>query len=345
MSMDVLVEKKLDEETNHAWHTLTVSQTFEKLKSSPSGLAVTEAERRLTEFGPNELQASGRISPWSILLEQFKNVLIVILLFATALSAFLGHGVEAIAIIVIVLFAVILGFVQEFRAERAIEALREMAAPNATVIRDGRERRTSARELVPGDLILLATGDKVPADVRLAEAVNLKTVEAPLTGESIPVQKHARLLKDEQLSTGDRKNLAYAGTVVSYGRGRAVVFATGMSTEFGKIARMLENVETAKTPLQQNLNRVGKTLARVSIVVVIIIVALGMFRGQPFVEMLIFGVALAVAVVPEALPAVVTISLCPRRQEDGQTQRARASTARGRNTWKTSVSVLTRQGR
>ena len=162
MSMDVLVEKKLDAETNHAWHTLTVSQTFEKLKSSPSGLAVTEAERRLTEFGPNELQASGRISPWSILLEQFKNVLIVILLFATALSAFLGHGVEAIAIIVIVLCAVILGFVQEFRAERAIEALREIAAPNATVIRDGRERRTSAREFVPGDLILLATGDKVP---------------------------------------------------------------------------------------------------------------------------------------------------------------------------------------
>ena len=150
---------------------------------------------------------------------------------------------------------------------------------------------------------------RYPADVRLAEAVNLKTVEAPLTGESTPVQKHARLLKDEQLSTGDRKNLAYAGTVVSYGRGRAVVFATGMSTEFGKIARMLENVDTPKTPLQHNLNKVGKTLARVSIGVVLVIVALGLFRGQPFVEMLIFGVALAVAVVPEALPAVVTISL------------------------------------
>ena len=167
MSVDVLPEKNIDAQTAQPWHTLTVSETFEKLKSSARGLTVAEAARRLTEFGPNELQAAGRISPWTILLEQFKNVLIIILLFATALSAFLGHGVEAIAITVIVLFAVILGFVQEYRAERAIEALREMAAPTATVIRDGRERRIHARELVPGDLILLATGDKVPADARL----------------------------------------------------------------------------------------------------------------------------------------------------------------------------------
>jgi P-type Ca2+ transporter type 2C len=199
--------------------------------------------------------------------------------------------------------------VQEYRAERAIEALREMAAPAATVIREGRERRVPARELVPGDLILLATGDKVPADVRLIEAVNLQTVEAALTGESAPVEKHTRPLEDERLPTGDRKNMAYAGTAVTYGRGRAVVVATGMATEFGKIARMLEAVETSKTPLQENLDRVGHALARAAVVVVIIIVAPGLFRGQPFIEMFIFGVALAVAVVPEALPAVVTISL------------------------------------
>ena len=309
MSMDVLPEKNLDTESPRRWHTLTVDQTVEKLQSSARGLTVAEAARRLNEFGPNELQAAGRISPWTILLEQFKNVLIIILLLATALSAFLGHGVEAIAITVIVLFAVILGFVQEYRAERAIEALREMAAPTATVVRDGRERRINALELVPGDLILLATGDKVPADVRLVEAVNLQTIEAPLTGESAAVQKHVRPLEDERLPAGDRKNLAYAGTVVTYGRGRAVVFATGMATEFGKIAKMLESVDTATTPLQKNLDKVGKTLARVSIGVVAIIVTLGLFRGQPFVDMLIFGVALAVAVVPEALPAVVTISL------------------------------------
>ena len=309
MLVDVLPEKNVEAQLAQQWHTLSVSQTFERLNSNPHGLTAAEAERRLSKYGPNQLQAAARISPWTILLDQLKNVLIIILLCATALSAFLGHGVEAIAITVIVLFAVILGFMQEYRAERAIEALREMAAPTATVIRDGRERRINARELVPGDLILLATGDKVPADARLVEAVNLQTVEAPLTGESAPIQKHTDPLADEQLPTGDRKNQAYAGTVVTYGRGRAVVVATGMATEFGKIAQLLESVDTAKTPLQQNLDRVGKTLARVSFGLVLVIVALGLFRGQPFVEMLIFGVALAVAVVPEALPAVVTISL------------------------------------
>ena len=309
MSVDDQSRKKIDAGPDTPWHTLTAEETFERLKSTPRGLTVAEVELRLDDFGPNELRAAAHISPWTILFEQFKNVLIIILLCATALSAFLGHGVEAIAITVIVLFAVILGFVQEYRAERAIEALREMAAPAATVIREGRERRVPARELVPGDIVVLATGDKVPADLRLMEAVNLQTVEAPLTGESAPVQKHNRPLEDKQLPIGDRKNLAYAGTAVTYGRGRALVVATGMSTEFGKIARMLDSVEVGKTPLQGNLDRVGKTLARVAFVVVVIIVALGMFRGQPFIEMLIFGVALAVAVVPEALPAVVTISL------------------------------------
>jgi P-type Ca2+ transporter type 2C len=291
------------------WHTFTTEDTFERLKSSPHGLAASEAAKRLAEFGPNELRAAGRVSPWTILLEQFKNVLIVILLLATVLSAFLGHGVEAIAITVIVLFAVILGFIQEYRAERAIEALREMAAPNATVIRENHETRIPARDLVPGDVILLATGDKVPADARLLDAINLQTVEAALTGESAPVEKHSHPLNGEQLGPADRKNMAFAGTAVTYGRGRAIVVATAMATEFGKIARMLENVETVKTPLQQNLDRIGKSLARAAFAVVLVIVALGLFRGQPFIEMLIFGVALAVAVVPEALPAVVTISL------------------------------------
>ncbi len=306
MSVDISSKETL---VDTPWHTLKVEECFEKLKTTPRGLTAAEAAHHLEEYGPNELQAAGRISPWTILLEQFKNVLIIILLFATVLSASLGHGLEAIAITVIVLFAVVLGFVQEYRAERAIEALREMAAPLATVIRDGRELRINAHELVPGDLILLATGDKVPADVRLVEAVNLQTIEAALTGESTPVQKHNRPINDPKLPLGDRKNLGYAGTVVTYGRGRAIVVATGMATEFGKIARMLESVDTGKTPLQYNLDRVGKTLARVSFVVVFVIVGLGLFRGQPFVEMLIFGVALAVAVVPEALPAVVTISL------------------------------------
>jgi len=309
MSVEVVSTENSKAVVGKSWHALDADDVFELLNSTPRGLTRSEAARRLEEFGPNELQGAGTVSPWSILFEQFKNVLIIILLIATALSAFLGHGVEAIAITIIVLFAVGLGFIQEYRAERAIEALRQMAAPAATVIRDGRERRIPAHDLVPGDLILLATGDKVPADVRLVEAVNLQTVEAALTGESAPIEKHILPLEDESLPTGDRKNMAYAGTTVTYGRGRAVVVATGMTTEFGKIARMLEDVETLKTPLQQNLDRVGKTLARFAFAIVLIIVGLGIFRGQPFVEMLIFGVALAVAVVPEALPAVVTISL------------------------------------
>jgi P-type Ca2+ transporter type 2C len=309
MSVDTVSPKNIDVRAALPWHTLTVSNTFERLDSTPRGLTETEAARRLVDYGPNELQALSRISPWEILFEQFKNVLIVILLFATALSFFLGHVVEAIAITIILLFAVLLGFVQEYRAERAIEALRQMAAPAATVIREGSEREVPARELVPGDVILLAAGDKVPADVRLIEAINLQVEESALTGESVAVTKHTAPLENAELAVGDRKNLAYAGTVVTYGRGRAVVVATAMATEFGQIARMLQEVETDKTPLQEHLDKVGRTLARAAFAVVAVIIVLGLLRGQPFFEMVIFGVALAVAVVPEALPAVVTISL------------------------------------
>ncbi|MCA2000547.1 MAG: cation-translocating P-type ATPase [Chloroflexi bacterium] len=294
---------------NKPWHTLTIESSFEQSQSQPGGLTSDEAQKRLARFGPNELQATRRISPWEILLEQFKNVLILILLGATAISLFLGHGVESIVIAVIVLFAVGLGFVQEYRAERAIEALKRMAAPTATVLRDGVEVKIPARDLAPGDVVILRTGDRIPADARLLETVNLQVEEAALTGESVPVEKHVRALENDDLPIGDRKNMVYAGTAVTYGRGKALVVATAMQTEFGKIAKMLQDVESGRTPLQQNLDKVGTALARAAFVVVAIIVALGLFRGQPFIEMLIFGIALAVAVVPEALPAVVTISL------------------------------------
>ncbi|MDD5559739.1 cation-translocating P-type ATPase [Candidatus Methylomirabilis sp.] len=291
------------------WHTLSSETVFAHLKSTPTGLTEVEAAQRLAEYGPNELKAAHRISLWTILFEQFKNVLIVILLVATALSAFLGHGIEAIAIVVIVLFAVLLGFAQEYRAERATEALRQMTAPTATALRDREEVEIPARALVPGDVVLVRAGDKISADVRLIEAVNLQVEEAALTGESVSVDKHAAPLTNGELALGDRKNMAYAGTAATYGRGRAVVVATGMHTEFGKIAQMLQTVETGRTPLQDNLDKVGRVLAWAACVVVAAIVAIGLYRGQPFIEMLIFGIALAVAVVPEALPAVVTISL------------------------------------
>ncbi len=296
-------------ESNKFWHTQTTEQAFAELKSQPAGLSQAEVIERTLQYGANEIQAAKRISAWDILLDQFKNILILILLGATAISLFLGHGIESIAIAVIVLFAVLLGFIQEYRAERAIEALKQMAAPTASVLRDGVEVKIPARELVPGDVILLHTGDRMPADARLLESINLQIEEAALTGESVPVEKHTEPLPIEELPVGDRKNMVYAGTAATYGRGKALVVATGMQTEFGKIAQLLQTVETGKTPLQQNLDKVGTALARAAFVVVAIIVGLGLVRGQPFVEMLIFGIALAVAVVPEALPAVVTISL------------------------------------
>ena len=296
-------------ESNKFCHTQTTEQAFAELKSQSNGLSGAEASQRLSEYGVNEIQAAKRVSAWEILLEQFKNVLILILLGATAISLFLGHGIESVVIAVIVLFAVLLGFIQEYRAERAIEALKQMAAPTASVLRDGAEVKIPARNLVPGDVIILHTGDRLPADARLLEAVNLQIEEAALTGESVPVEKHAQPIPANDIPVGDRKNMVYAGTAATYGRGKALVVATGMQTEFGKIAQLLQTVETGKTPLQHNLDKVGAALARAAFVVVAIIVALGLMRGQPFVEMLIFGIALAVAVVPEALPAVVTISL------------------------------------
>lgn len=292
------------------FYRLSLHSVVEILKTDISvGIDDAEVQKRLAEHGPNELKASERASPWALFFSQFKNILIQILLVATLLSAFMGHAVESIAIAVIVLFAVILSFIQEFRAERAIEALRRMAAPTANVIRNGHEKKIPARELVPGDIILIKAGDKVPADARMAQSVNLQVEEASLTGESVAVEKKTDALGSGDVGLGDRNNMVYSGTVVSYGRGRAVVTATGMATEFGKITGMLQEVETSKTPLQKNLDQVGKNLARAAGVIVVIIVGLGIFRGQPFLEMIIFGIALAVAVVPEALPAVVTISL------------------------------------
>ncbi len=289
-------------------HALDAHEALRELDSTIHGLNSDEAARRLEEFGPNELATGSRVSPWSILFEQFKNVLVIILLIATALSAVLGHGVEAIAITVIVLFAVLLGFVQEYRAEKAIEALRKMAAPTSTVLRDLIETEIPAREIVPGDVILVQAGDKIPADARLLESHSLHLEESALTGESLPVEKHTEKLAAD-LSPGDRKNMVFAGTTANYGRGRAVVTATGMRTEFGRIAKMLDDVESGKTPLQQNLDRLGAMLARAALAIVAIIVVVGIFRGQPVIDMFVFGIALAVAVVPEALPAVVTISL------------------------------------
>ncbi len=237
------------------WHALDPAKALTELASTSTGLTPEEAARRLARHGPNEVAAAKHVGALSLLAEQFKNVLVVVMLVAIGLSAFLGHGVEAVAIGIIVLFAVGLGFVQEDRAEHALEALRRMAAPEATVVRDGGERRIPARELVPGDVLGLHAGDKVAADGRLLEAVNLQVDEAPLTGGSVPVPKHLEALPDEDLPVGDRIDMVHGGTSVTYGRGRAVMIATGHATEFGRIAKLLESVQVARTPLPRRRRR------------------------------------------------------------------------------------------
>jgi Ca2+-transporting ATPase len=296
-------------EEAQSWHALSVDAVLSALSSERRGLTKAEVERRLERDGPNEIRAAAHVSPWKILFQQFKNVLIVILLVATVASAFLGHGVETIAIAVIVMFAVVLGFIQEYRAERAIEALREMAAPTVIVIRDGREVEIAAKNVVQGDIIVLQAGDKVAADARLIESVNLQAEEAALTGESVPIHKKTEALPEGVLSLGDRSNMVFGGTIITYGRGRGIVVATGMKTEVGSIAEMLQTVETGRTPLQRNLDKVGRVLAQAALAIVAVVVLAGLFRDEPLLEMFIFGIALAVAAVPEALPAVVTISL------------------------------------
>jgi Ca2+-transporting ATPase len=291
------------------WHTLSVEEAIAHLGTASLGLSSGEAANRIHVYGPNELTSLTRESAWRTFAAQFKNALILILLFATVISGFLGHTLEAVVITVIVLFAVLLGFFQEYRASRALDALRQMAAPVARVLRDGQEAVLPARDLVPGDVVLLRTGDRVPADTRLTQSVNLAIDEAALTGESEPAQKTIGPFDDPRLPLGDRLNIAYAGTLAVNGRGQGVVVSTGMSTEFGRIARMVDTVDIARTPLQENLDRLGATLGKAALAVVGLVVVIGLLRGLPVIQMFMFGIALAVAVVPEALPAVVTISL------------------------------------
>jgi Ca2+-transporting ATPase len=290
------------------YHELETGEVISSFKSSRAGLSTTEVKDRLEKFGPNELTKKKGVSAWMLFLEQFKSLLIIILLFAIVLSAAIGEPIDAIIIGVIVIFACGLGFIQEYRAERAMEALKKMAAPTASVLRDGNELVVPARELVPGDVIVIRTGDRMPADARLIEAVNLKTNEAPLTGESVPIEKITTPIQGD-INIGDKRNMVFMGTAAVYGRGTAIVTATGMATEFGQIAGMLQDVKTERTPLQINLDRMGKRIAIVGLSLCFILAVMGVFRGHEVLEMFVWGIALAVAAVPEALPAVVVISL------------------------------------
>jgi Ca2+-transporting ATPase len=292
-----------------AWHTKTTDETMRKLDASVSGLSALEAGRRLEQSGPNMLKERARRSPLMMILDQFKDLLIIILLIAAVIAGVVGDPVEAYAILAIVVLNAVIGFFQEFRAEKAMAALRSMAAPSAAVMRDGSPQNIAACDIVPGDVVLLEAGKIVPADMRLLESAQLRAAESALTGESVPVEKHIRPLDDASLPLGDRANMVYSGTAITYGRGNGLVVATGMQTELGKIAHMLEEEKTSRTPLQHRLDLFSKKLALVILAVVAVIFATGLVQGQPLVLMFLTAVSLAVAAIPEALPAVITISL------------------------------------
>ena len=311
------------------WHSQSVEKVIEVLNTHPDrGLSAAEAQARLAQYGPNQLQERPRPSFWHMLLGQFSNFLVLILIAASLVSLFLGEYVDAGAIMAIVILNAALGVVQESKAEEALAALQKLAAPDAHVVRDGHLVTVPAQELVPGDVVTLEAGNYVPADVRLIESANLKIDEASLTGESVPVQKRADAVLTRELPLGDRRTMAHMSTLVTYGRGRGVVVATGMDTEIGLIAEMIQTYEEEPTPLQVKLDQLGKWLGGASLAVCAVILVIGLLRDtqtgviltdsltaywqayqHEIVELFMTAVSLAIAAVPEGLPAVVTIVL------------------------------------
>jgi Ca2+-transporting ATPase len=297
------------------WHILDLEETFAALDSSPRGLKMAEVERRLAQFGPNEIESAHKVSKLAILWAQIKNPLVFVLLAAAAISILAGKTADAIVIGVVIVVNSLIGFLQEYRAEEALESLKAQAAPEAEVVRDCPdvgdcvEMRIPTREIVPGDIILLDAGSKVPADARLIEAANLEVEEAMLTGESLSSRKTLAPLTGDNLPIADRTNLVYGGTIVTNGRGRAVVYATGKQTEMGKIATLIQETEKAESPLQKQTLDLGKKLGLLAIGVAVLTIILGLIRALPFQEIFLFALASAVSSIPEGLPAVMSITL------------------------------------
>ena len=291
------------------FHSLSGAEVLKILGTSLQGLSQDEAQARLESHGPNELAAGKKISPVLIFVRQFLNLLMVILIIATAVSFLLGEHLDAWVILAIILACVVLGFFQEYRAEKAAAALQQLAAPHATVLREDEELVVPAREVVPGDILLMHTGDRVAADARLLEVVNLMVDEAILTGESTPATKSEAPAPAPDTPIADQHGMLFGGTVVTYGRGLAVVTATGMDTEFGRIAQMLGDVRAEKTPLEKRISLIGQVLSIICLAVAAGAVFLGLYKGFGWLPMLIWGISLAVAAVPESLPAVVTGAL------------------------------------
>ncbi|HIP52968.1 MAG TPA: cation-transporting P-type ATPase, partial [Chromatiales bacterium] len=297
------------ENAGPGWHHLPAEVVWEELATDPTfGLSQTEIASRLSRFGPNRLQAARRERWYQVFARQFMDVLIAILLIAAAISFAIGEVGDAVTILAIVILNGLLGFAQEWKAEKAMAALQKMLSPKCNVLREGEEQEIAASDLVPGDIVLLKIGDRVPADLRLIEALNLKADESALTGESAPVHKEVEpVVEDAPLAS--RRSIAWMGTSITNGRARGVVVATGMQTEFGRIAQLTQSVEAGFTPLQRKLAVLGRQLGIYSVGISVIVAVAGWVVGRPLLEMFMTGISLAVAVVPEGLPAVVTITL------------------------------------
>ncbi len=291
------------------WCRLRPEGVYEKLNSCDTGLTHEEAARRLAEYGPNSLEQKKKKTAFMMFLDQFRDFMILILLAAAVVAGAIGELVDTLVIVVIVLANAVIGFIQEYRAEKAMEALKDMAAPTALVMRDNVPTRVPSSQLVPGDVVLLEAGNIVPADMRVIEAARLSIEEAALTGESIPVEKQVGVIEGDDVALGDRINMVYKGTTVTYGRGRAIVVATGMRTELGRIATMLQEEEEVRTPLQRRLAVFSRKLAVAVLAICAIVFGIGILRGEGTLLMLLTAISLAVAAIPEALPAVITISL------------------------------------
>ena len=299
--------------TKQAAYTQTEEQVLSSVQSTKEGLTSAQAKERLEKYGPNALQAGEKTTILQKFINQFKDFMIIVLLAAAVISFFAHEGApdptDAIVILAVVILNAIVGVIQESKAEEAIEALQKMASPVATVLRDGEHLHVKGEEIVVGDIVILEAGDVVPADMRLLEVNTIKIEEAALTGESVPVEKDLVIPEGEDVGIGDRSNMAFASTNVTYGRALGVVTATGMDTEVGKIAHMLANTEESKTPLQENQDALGKWLTIMILVIAVIIFGIGLLRGYEWTHMLLTAIAIAVAAIPEGLPAISTIIL------------------------------------
>ncbi|MBI3353811.1 MAG: calcium-translocating P-type ATPase, PMCA-type [Nitrospirae bacterium] len=290
------------------WHLLISEAVLERLRTSKAGLTSTEAREGLAKYGPNQLKEAKKKSPLLLFLKQFADILVIILIAAAIISALTGDVTDTAVIIVIVFLNATIGFTQEYRAERAMAALKKLESPFVVVIRDGAHTKIPAHEIVIGDIVELSAGDRIPADLRLIEVHNLNLEEAALTGESMPVEKITEQLAGD-VGLADKRNMAFMGTIITYGRAVGVVTATGMDTELGKIAHLIQEAEDKKTPIQERLHSMGKWLALIAFLLCGVVFAAGILRGEPMQLMFLTAISLAVAAIPESLPAVITIVL------------------------------------